>query len=448
MPCKGIQCGDLGPKLGYNSKDNGWLSFDHVRIPRSQMLQKFVSVDREGEFSIDGDLRVLYSTMMSVRRTLIEGAGYILSQVCLIGIRYSCVRRQFKNTTGSKEETKLIDYQTQQMKLFPLVSMAKVQHTCSRYINARHDKMLEEIEKENFDSLDELHHLTSGFKSLHSQQTYEGLLQVRQALGGAGYSAWSGIPQMIDNFSPQVTFEGDNTVMLIQSTRYLKKLYKKARKGTVISSPVFEYLNHVDANLQKVCSAKTSEDLCSASLVLEALEVNASHHIKSTFTQIEESKAPAKQAENDLFALGLLKMALAHLYAVASKMAELEHLASELKCANARIHADNIRILYGLSQLQKDPAGLYECGYFAPGSRAMVDGAVKLVLARLRPQILPLAEVVPHPDGLLMSAIGNSYGDIYETHLEWAATSRLNDDKGSIPDGYMEHIMPILQGKL
>ena len=79
---------------------------------------------------------------------------------------------------------------------------------------------------------------------------------------------------------------------------------------------------------------------------------------------------------------------------------------------------------------------------------AMVDGAIKLILARLRPQILNLAEVVPHSDQFLMSAIGNSYGDIYETHLEWAATSRLNDDMGSIPDGYMEYIMPILQGKL
>ena len=144
--------------------------------------------------------------------------------------------------------------------------------------------MLEEIAKDDFDSLDELHHLTSGFKSLHSQQTYDGLLEIRQALGGAGYSAWSGIPQLIDNYSPQVTFEGDNTVMLIQSTRYLKKLYKKAMNGAKMSSPLFEYLNHVDANLKKVCSAKTPEDLCSPSLILEALEVNACHHIKSTFT--------------------------------------------------------------------------------------------------------------------------------------------------------------------
>ena len=49
-----------------------------------------------------------------------------------------------------------------------------------------------------------------------------------------------------------------------------------------------------------------------------------------------------------------------------------------------------------------------------------------------------------HSDNDLMSAIGNSYGDIYETHLEWAKTSRLNDNKGSIPDGYIENILPIL----
>ena len=34
----GVKAGDLGPKIGYNSKDNGWASFDQVRIPRTNML--------------------------------------------------------------------------------------------------------------------------------------------------------------------------------------------------------------------------------------------------------------------------------------------------------------------------------------------------------------------------------------------------------------------------
>ena len=95
LPCKGIKCGDIGPKLGYSTKDNGWLSFDNVRIPRSQMLQKYVSVDRDGDFGIEGDLRVMYATMMSVRMTITEGSGFDLSRGLIIAVRYSCVRRQF-----------------------------------------------------------------------------------------------------------------------------------------------------------------------------------------------------------------------------------------------------------------------------------------------------------------------------------------------------------------
>jgi len=73
---------------------------------------------------------------------------------------------------------------------------------------------------------------------------------------------------------------------------------------------------------------------------------------------------------------------------------------------------------------------------------------MKILLVRIRPQVIPLVELWGAHDSELVSAIGNSYGDIYETHLKWATTSRLNDDKGSIPDGFMEYIMPILQGKL
>ena len=63
----GIKCGDLGPKMGYNDKDNGWLTFDNVRVPGSQLLAKFVKVDREGNFKTQGDLRILYSIMLKTR---------------------------------------------------------------------------------------------------------------------------------------------------------------------------------------------------------------------------------------------------------------------------------------------------------------------------------------------------------------------------------------------
>ena len=34
----GIRSGDLGPKFGFHSKNNSWLTLDSVRIPRNQLL--------------------------------------------------------------------------------------------------------------------------------------------------------------------------------------------------------------------------------------------------------------------------------------------------------------------------------------------------------------------------------------------------------------------------
>lgn len=63
----GVRGGDIGPKMGYVSTNNGWCTFDNVRIPRDWMPMKYISVDREGSFSIEGDLRVLFSIMMNIR---------------------------------------------------------------------------------------------------------------------------------------------------------------------------------------------------------------------------------------------------------------------------------------------------------------------------------------------------------------------------------------------
>jgi len=72
---------------------------------------------------------------------------------------------------------------------------------------------MKEINEEKFDLLDVCHHFSSGLKSVQTDEAFNGMVLIRQALGGAGYSAWSGIPRMIEEYSPVVTFEGDNTVM-------------------------------------------------------------------------------------------------------------------------------------------------------------------------------------------------------------------------------------------
>ena len=58
-----------------------------------------------------------------------------------------------------------------------------------------------------------MHHFSSGMKTVYTQQTMDGLIILRQCIGGAGYSAWSSLPRLIDDLSPVVTYEGDNTIM-------------------------------------------------------------------------------------------------------------------------------------------------------------------------------------------------------------------------------------------
>ena len=45
-PMPGVECGDIGPKIGYFSKDNGYLFLHKVRISRKDMLGRFMSVSK------------------------------------------------------------------------------------------------------------------------------------------------------------------------------------------------------------------------------------------------------------------------------------------------------------------------------------------------------------------------------------------------------------------
>lgn len=99
------------------------------------------------------------------------------------------------------------------------------------FITQQQKELFEDISKGKFDKLEIMHHLTSGFKSYLSQTTNDGLYSMRQAIGGAGYTVWSGIPSLIDHFNPVVTYEGDNTMLLQQAAKYLMKLHKRVSSG-------------------------------------------------------------------------------------------------------------------------------------------------------------------------------------------------------------------------
>ena len=57
------------------------------------MLMGFAEVTKDGNFSVKGDLRVLYTIMMQIRTILIKDAVAFTIPAVLIGIRYGVVRR-------------------------------------------------------------------------------------------------------------------------------------------------------------------------------------------------------------------------------------------------------------------------------------------------------------------------------------------------------------------
>jgi acyl-CoA oxidase len=57
------------------------------------MMMKYTKVDRNGDFSIEGDTRVLYSVMMNIRTQIIYVSADSLSKALTIATRYSAIRR-------------------------------------------------------------------------------------------------------------------------------------------------------------------------------------------------------------------------------------------------------------------------------------------------------------------------------------------------------------------
>lgn len=96
-PLPGIEVGDIGTKLGYNSIDNGYLKFTHVRVPHNAHLSRFSAITKEGDFELNSDPRLLYQIMSRTRLNISLGCGFNIFRSAVVAVRYSVCRRQFAN---------------------------------------------------------------------------------------------------------------------------------------------------------------------------------------------------------------------------------------------------------------------------------------------------------------------------------------------------------------
>ena len=218
-------------------------------------------------------------------------------------------------------------------------------------------------------------------------------------------------------------------------------MIKKVKQGETVDG-VFGYLNLIKTQSQPKFSASTPSDFTKLEQIDETFATFSRYCITQTLGQIASANASKTEITNQLLALDIVTMVQLHIKYIAFQI--FKDSLPKVQDSALRGHLGNCCALMGINFL-KDYTHLgYESGYLPKGAQTLINEAYKILLVKIRPQIIPLVETFGIPDSVLVSAVGNSYGDIYETHLEWAKTSRLNDDKGSIPDGYMEYIMPIL----
>ena len=93
-PLPGIKVGEIGPKLGMNANDNGFLGFDQHRISRENMLMKNAQVQPDGTYIKPPQEKLSYGTMVFVRVAIVMDTAAHLRKAVTIAVRYSSVRRQ------------------------------------------------------------------------------------------------------------------------------------------------------------------------------------------------------------------------------------------------------------------------------------------------------------------------------------------------------------------
>ena len=110
-----------------------------------------------------------------------------------------------------------MDYQLQMEKLLTLLSDAYIMHFTGLNVSHYADQNLELVKKNDFSLMQPLHALLSGCKAVFTSNMLSGMERARQSCGGHGYSSYSGIPLIMQEASPMATYEGENTVLLLQT---------------------------------------------------------------------------------------------------------------------------------------------------------------------------------------------------------------------------------------
>ncbi|XP_051568021.1 peroxisomal acyl-coenzyme A oxidase 1 isoform X2 [Myxocyprinus asiaticus] len=445
MPLPGVVVGDIGPKFGFDEVDNGYLKLENVRIPRENMLMKYAKVEPDGTYVKPPSDKLTYGTMVFIRSMIVGESARALSKSCTIAIRYSAVRHQSELHPG-EPEPQILDYQTQQYKLFPLLATAYAFHFVGQYMSKTYHRISGDINQGDFSGLPELHALSAGLKAFTTWAANAGIEVCRMACGGHGYSRCSSLPDIYVTFTPTCTYEGENTVMMLQTARYLVKSYKQARAGQHLTG-IVSYLNEPQSRIQpqSVSSRPTVISINDLVSLVEAYKLRAAKLVemaaKSLQMELQHSKSNEDAWNNT--SIELVRASDAHCHYVVVKL-----FASKLsEIGDTSIHSvlNTLALLYALHGVQQNSGDFLQAGLLSVPQLAQISQRLKGLLSELRPNAVSLVDAFDYRDEMLNSALGRYDGNVYEHMFEWAKRSPLNHTE--VHESYHKYLKP-LQSKL
>ncbi|MBW0011770.1 acyl-CoA dehydrogenase [Mycobacterium sp.] len=412
----GVTTSDCEYKGGLPGVDNGRIVFDHVRVPRNNLLNKYGDVAADGTYSspIENPNRRFFTMLGTLVRGRITVGGSAGAAACValdIATRYALQRRQF-SAPNEKTEVLIMDYLVHQRRLFPLIARSyALQFAQNELVSRCHD--IQTADAPDADEQRELEARAAGLKAANTWHASRAIQEAREACGGAGYMAENRLIALRGDTDVFTTFEGDNHVLIQLVAKELLTAYADDIRSMSPVEWVRFAANTVGERVRKRTAAEAimqtiidarqdSEEegsLFNRGTQVTMFEEREDYLLSSVARRLqgkskEMSEFDAFNAVQD----HVLHAANAHIDRIV-----LEAFVAGIdSCENAdaRELLNMVCDLYALSVIEEDKAWYIEHGYLSTGRAKAVTRGINDRCRKLRPYAQTLVDGFGIPEPL------------------------------------------------